>query len=154
MNRYSEPKKDDAYLEHYGVKGMRWGVRRARSIESSSRSKPSRKDVAKNDREEKAGKAKRTLSLKPETKRNIKYVAIPIAAAIGTTAAYAGFTWVDDNKATLRSNYKQTVKNSQDTILLGASILGDFNRSRASKGGYAKVKREKGGGKVYNVYSG
>ena len=52
MSRYTQAERDDdLYLEHYGVKGMRWGVRKA----SSDSKKPKEpKGPSKSDRIKKA----------------------------------------------------------------------------------------------------
>lgn len=39
----------DTFLEHFGVKGMRWGVRRGDSGDSSSASKPKKAKVTSRD---------------------------------------------------------------------------------------------------------
>jgi hypothetical protein len=73
-----------AFLEHYGVPGMKWGVRRARSHKQSSAEKRLNKQLRK------AGQAYRGAD--EQKKQNVKKAAkIGAGIAIATGAAFVGY---------------------------------------------------------------
>src|SRR5688500_6067803 len=86
-------------LEHYGVKGMRWGVRRRRSSDSSGSSKPKSKPKAQDltDDELKSAIARMELErrytqLAGGGDRNPSRAVTDFILSVGTTAAKTAIT--------------------------------------------------------------
>ena len=85
---------DNNYLQHYGVKGMKWGVRKARRSTDSAEVKQIRKKKVKQMTNAELKKANERIRLEQEYKRlnpNVvkkgMAVAAGVAGAMGTVIA-------------------------------------------------------------------
>lgn len=75
---------ETTYLEHYGVKGMRWGVRKSPTQSSSARSARSAKDVG----------ATKMSSLKQGGKNVAKFLKSDMGKITIGTVGYVGFNYL------------------------------------------------------------
>ena len=109
---------DNNYLQHYGVKGMKWGVRKARRSADSAEAKQIRKKKVKEMSNAELRKLNERIRLEQEYKRlnpnAIKKgmaVAATVAGAMGTVVALKnnGGQIINMGKAVVKAMQKRGV---------------------------------------------
>jgi hypothetical protein len=133
----------EAYLQHFGVKGMRWGVRRSKK-ETPEKSDSSKKETSKKETSKKeTSKKKESL-----TKRILNDPdAVKIAVVALGSAALAGHDILSKPhfKRAMQVQYSSAKRDFAKTILNGAKKAGEIHRSRN-----ANARRDGS----YKIYSG
>lgn len=106
------------YLEHFGVKGMKWGVRKAKSAVSSARSKHQARKAARHPQSPEAARAH---ALRKQVKKK------------GLDSLSNSELQALNNRLNLEANYRNAIKQHPDTlrskrnrelITAGAKIVG------------------------------
>lgn len=106
------------YLEHFGVKGMKWGVRKAKSAVSSARSKHQARKAARHPQSPEAARAH---ALRKQVKKK------------GLDSLSNSELQALNNRLNLEANYRNAMKQHPDTlrskrnrelVTAGAKIVG------------------------------
>lgn len=124
------------FLAHYGVKGMKWGRRKAQSDDSSGGTSRSSGSTSSD-----VEKEKRRLS--PETKRKLKIGAgIVGAAAVIAVGAYAANKQLDANKVKKLSEMRRQVETRRAGEAAAKKQLQSLNgKSKLRPSTYSKATR-------------
>nr|DAV50359.1 MAG TPA: Structural protein [Caudoviricetes sp.] len=119
VKRIGHAMHDDVnYLEHFGVKGMKWGVRKAKSAVSSARSKHQARKAARHPQSPEAARAH---ALRKQVKKK------------GLDSLSNSELQALNNRLNLEANYRNAMKQHPDTlrskrnrelVTAGAKIVG------------------------------
>lgn len=126
----------DDFLAHYGVKGMKWGRRKARSNDTSSSTSRSSGSTSSD-----VEKEKRRLS--PETKRKLKIGAGVVgAAAVIAVGAYAANKQLDANKVKKLGEMRRQVETRRAGEAAAKKQLASYSgKARLNPTKYSKGNR-------------